>query len=299
MLIALVIAAACANYNMAVAEELMDTLVTTEWLARNLGEPDVAIVDASAFLPTDGRDPNTEFLEAHIPGARFLDINRVADRSNPAPHMLPSAAEFGAAMTELGVGRDDRIIVYDNSPLRTAARGWFMFRHFGAERVAILDGGFQKWRSEGRPVESGEARPREARFDAHDRGGEVVTKQAILDGTGLPILDARGKARFEGSEPDPRPNVGVGHIPGSKNLPFASLYREDGTLKSDAELREAFDALRIDPQAPFIASCGSGVTANSLIFAAHRLGGRHGKLYDGSWSEWGTDPATPKVKGPA
>ena len=277
----------------------MDTLVTTQWLAKNLDEPDIAIVDASAFMPADGRDPNAEFLAAHIPGARFLDISLVADRSNPAPHMLPSAAEFGRAMTQLGVGRDDRIIVYDNSPLRTAARGWFMFRHFGAERVAILDGGFQKWRAEARPVESGGARPREARFDAHARQGEVVTKEAILAGPGMPVIDARGKARFEGTEPDPRPNVGAGHIPGSKNLPFATLYREDGYLKPDEELHAAFEQLRIDPEEPFIASCGSGVTANSLIFAAHRLGGRGGRLYDGSWSEWGADPATPKVTGPA
>lgn len=277
----------------------MDTLVTTQWLASNLGQPDIAIVDASAFMPADGRDPAAEFADAHIPGARFLDINQVADQTNPAPHMLPSAAAFGAAMTELGVGRDDRIIVYDNSSLRTAARGWFMFRHFGAERVAILDGGLQKWRAEDRPIESGAARPREARFDAHERDSEVVSKEQILAGIELPILDARGKARFEGSEPDPRPNVGAGHIPGAKNLPYASLYRDDGTLKSDAELREAFEALRIDPAEPFIASCGSGVTANSIIFAAHRLGGRHGKLYDGSWSEWGADPATPKQKGPA
>jgi thiosulfate/3-mercaptopyruvate sulfurtransferase len=277
----------------------MDTLVTTAWLAQNLGGPDLAIVDCSAFMPNTGRDGAAEFLEAHIPGARFLDINAVADRTNAAPHMLPPAAEFSRAMNELGVGRDDRIIVYDNSPLRTAARGWFMFRHFGAERVAILDGGFQKWRSEGRPVEAGAAQPREARFDAHARDGEVVTKQQILAGTALPILDARGKARFEGSEADPRPNVESGHIPGSRNLPFAALYRDDGTLKPDRELQAAFDELRIDPASPFIASCGSGVTANSLIFAAHRLGGRHGKLYDGSWSEWGADPSTPKAKGPA
>jgi thiosulfate/3-mercaptopyruvate sulfurtransferase len=277
----------------------MDTLVSIEWLARNLGESDLAIVDSSAFMPNDGRDGKAEFLDAHIPGARFLDIGLVADRSNPAPHMLPTAAEFGRAMTELGVGRDDRIVVYDNSPLRTAARGWFMLRHFGAERVAILDGGFQKWRAEGRPVESGEATPRQVRFDAHARSDEVVTKGQILAGTGVPILDARGKARFEGTEADPRPNVGAGHIPGSKNLPFAALYRDDGTLKSVDELSAAFERLGIDPTQSFIATCGSGVTANSLIFAAGRLGGRNTKLYDGSWSEWGADPATPKAQGPA
>jgi thiosulfate/3-mercaptopyruvate sulfurtransferase len=202
-------------------------------------------------------------------------------------------------MTGLGVGRDDRIVVYDNSPLRTAARGWFMLRHFGAEKVAILDGGLQKWRSEGRPVESGEPRAREARFDAQVSVDEVVTKGQILAGVGMPILDARGKGRFEGTEADPRPNVGAGHIPGSKNLPFASLYREDGTLKSDDELRLAFEQLNVDPGQPFIASCGSGVTANSIIFAAQRLGGRRAKLYDGSWSEWGADPSTPKEQGPA
>ena len=277
----------------------MDTLVSTQWLADNLDTPDLAIVDSSAFLPTDDRDPVAEFADAHIPGARFLDIAKAADRLNPAPHMLPSAGEFGKAMGELGVGRDDRIIVYDNSPLRTAARGWFMFRHFGAERVAILDGGFQKWRSEGRPVESGKARPRKARFDANERRGEVVDKAELMAGATLPILDARGRARFEGSEPDPRPNVAVGHIPGAKNLPLTELYRADGTFKSEAELREAFANARIDPSSPFIASCGSGVTANSLIFAAERLGGRGHKLYDGSWSEWGADPATPKAKGPA
>ena len=277
----------------------MDDLVTTDWLARTLGESDIAIVDATLFMPGSERDAAAEFAAAHIPGARFLDIEAVADPDRPGMHMLPSAADFGAAMTALGVGRDDRIVVYDNSPLRTAARGWFMFRHFGAERVAILDGGLQKWRGEGRAIESGDARPRKTTFDAHARDGEVVDMAAILGGVGLPLLDARGRARFEGSEPDPRPDVGVGHIPGARNLPFASLYRDDGTFRSDSELRSAFEAAGIDPEQAFVASCGSGVTANSLIFAARRLGGRYARLYDGSWSEWGADPATPKEKDPA
>lgn len=277
----------------------MDDLVTTKWLAERLGEPDLAIVDCSAFMPDSGRDGAREFLEAHIPGARFLDIGVVADRSNPAPHMLPSASDFAQAMQKLGIGRDDRIVVYDNSPLRTAARGWFMLRHFGAERVAILDGGFQKWRFEGRPVESGKATPRNGRFVAVERPNEVVTKSDLLAGVGAPVLDARGKPRFEGAEPDPRPGIGVGHIPGSRNVPLSELYREDGTFRSPDEVRAVFAAAGADAERPFVASCGSGVTANSLIFAAHLLGNRHTRLYDGSWSEWGADPATPKATGPA
>lgn len=277
----------------------MDDLVTTQWLADHLDAPDLAIVDSSFFMPADKRDPAAEFGEAHIPGARFLDIGKVADPDHSAPHMLPSAADFGAAMEALGVGRDDRIVVYDNSPLRTAARGWFMLRHFGAERVAILDGGFQKWRAEGRPVESGEARPRTANFQARESEDEVVDKAQILAGPGLPIADARSRGRFEGTEPDPRPGMADGHIPGSRNVPYASLYRDDGTLKSDEEIRAAFEAAGIDPAAPFVATCGSGVTANSLIFASRRLGTRGHKLYDGSWSDYGADPATPKATGPA
>jgi thiosulfate/3-mercaptopyruvate sulfurtransferase len=277
----------------------VDDLVSTQWLAERLDEPDLAIVDCSAFLPGTGRDGVAEFAESHIPGARFLDIGEVADRSHPAPHMLPSAGAFAQAMEALGVGNDDRIIVYDNSPLRTAARGWFMFRHFGAVRVAILDGGFQKWVAEGRPVESGEAKPRSAHFAGAERAGEVVSKADVLAGVGVTILDARGKARFEGSEPDPRPGVAAGHIPGSRNLPLTELYGEDGTFRSLEEVRAAFAAAGADPMQPFVASCGSGVTANSLIFAAHLLGNDATRLYDGSWSEWGADPATPKATGSA
>lgn len=270
----------------------MDDLVSTEWLADHLGDPDLAIVDATLFL--DARDARAEFAEHHIPGARFLDIKAVADPGRPGMGMLPDAATFAAAMEALGVGSDDRIVVYDNSPLRSAVRGWFMVRHFGGEQVAILDGGLGKWRAEGRPTHSGEASKRTVRFAARERN-DVVAQADVL--AGAPIVDARGKARFEGSEPDPRPNVADGHIPGSRNLPYAAIWNADGTMKSLGELKAAFAGAGIDPAAPFIASCGSGVTANSLIFAAHRLGHDTATLYDGSWSEWGADPATPKEVG--
>jgi thiosulfate/3-mercaptopyruvate sulfurtransferase len=276
----------------------MDSLVSTEWLAQHLGEPDLVVVDSSWHMPSSGRSGRGEYLQVHIPSARFLDIDEVSDRSNPAPHMLPSAEQFGRAMQQIGVGSGDRIVVYDNSLTRNASRGWFMLRHFGAEKVAILDGGFQKWIAEGRPTESDEPAARVARFDAAERD-EIVTKQQLLAGVGLPWVDARGKPRFEGTEADPRPGVAPGHAPGARNLPFGSLYREDGTFKSIEEMKQLFTEAGIDPSEPFIASCGSGVTANSLIFAAHLIGNDSNKLYDGSWSEWGADPATPKVLGPA
>jgi thiosulfate/3-mercaptopyruvate sulfurtransferase len=274
----------------------MDDLVSTQWLADNLAG--VLPVDCSWFMPSSGRSGRAEFAEAHIPGARFFDIDAIADRSHPAPHMLPTAAAFGEAMRAIGIGRDDRIIVYDNSPLRTAARGWFMLRHFGASNVAILDGGLDKWKREGRPLESGEPEPRVATFLVQERPGEVVALDDILAGVGT-LLDARGQARFEGTEEDPRPGVASGHIPGARNIPFASLYNDDGTYKGEAEIRRIFAAAGVDPAAPFTATCGSGVTANSLIFAASRLGNRDTRLYDGSWSDYGADPSTPKVKGPA
>jgi thiosulfate/3-mercaptopyruvate sulfurtransferase len=276
----------------------MESLVSTEWLAQHLAEPGFVVVDSSWHMPATGRSGRDEYSKAHIPGARFFDIDELSDRSNPAPHMLPSADSFGAAMERLGIGSGDHIVVYDNSPIRTAARGWFMLRHFGAEDVAILNGGFQQWLAERRPTESGEPPHRDARFDARERD-EVVTKQELLAETGLPWLDARGKGRFEGSEPDPRPGVAPGHAPGARNLPFSALYDEDGRFRSSKEIERLFAQAGIDPARPFVASCGSGVTANSLIFAAHLLGNDATRLYDGSWSEWGADPSTPKAMGPA
>ena len=277
----------------------MELLVSTQWLCEHLGDPNLVVVDSSWHMPASGRSGRGEYLEAHIPGARFLDIDEVADRSSPAPHMLPRPAELGEAMERVGIGSDDRIIVYDNSPLRTAARGWFTLRHFGVSSAAILDGGFQKWLAEGRPTERGEPAPRPARFEPGERRDEVVSKRQILAGPGCALLDARGKSRFEATEPEPRPGVAGGHMPGSRNLPFGALYDEHGCFKSPEELRRLFDEAGVDPARPFIASCGSGVTATSLIFAAHLLGHDSGKLYDGSWSEWGADPATPKATGPA
>jgi len=277
----------------------MDSLVSTEWLAAHLGERDLVVVDASWHMPSTGRSGPAEFLQQHIPGARFLDIDEVSDRTNPAPHSLPSAQAFREGMERIGVGKDDRIVVYDHSATRNAVRGWFMLRHFGAERVAILDGGFGKWLAEGRPIESGEPAQRQADFDAVENRSKVVTKQQILAGISDSLIDARGKARFEGTEADPRPGVGAGHIPGARNLPFAALYNEDGTFKSKEETRRLFAEAGADPEKPFVATCGSGVTANSLIFAAHLLGNDKARLYDGSWSEWGADPATPKATGPA
>jgi thiosulfate/3-mercaptopyruvate sulfurtransferase len=276
----------------------MESLVSTQWLAENLGAPDLVIVDSSWHMPSSGRNGRDEYLQAHIPGARFFDIDELSDRSNPAPHSLPTAAAFGTAMERLGIGRDDRIVVYDNSPIRTAARGWFMLRHFGARNVAILDGGFQSWLAEGRPTQSGEGPHRIAQFEAEQRD-ELVTKQQLLAGAQLPWVDARGKARFEGTEADPRPGVAAGHAPGARNLPFTAVYDEAGRFRSTDELRRLFAEAGIDPTEPFVASCGSGVTANSLIFAAHLLGNDSARLYDGSWSEWGADPSTPKALGPA
>ena len=274
----------------------MDDLVTTEWLADHLTE--VTVIDCSWFMPSSGRDGQAEYLAAHIPGARFFDVDAVSDRDHPSPHMLPSAEDFAAAMEAAGIGSGDRIVGYDNSPLRTAARGWFMLRHFGAEQVAILDGGFEKWKAEGRPVESGEAPSRSVEFEATENPSEVVSLADVLAGVGT-IVDARGKGRFEGSEEDPRPGIASGHIPGARNVPYASLYNENGTFKSVADIRRLFAAAGVDPEQPFTASCGSGVTANSLIFASHRLGNRRTRLYDGSWSEYGADPSTPKAVGPA
>jgi thiosulfate/3-mercaptopyruvate sulfurtransferase len=277
----------------------MDHLVSTEWVACELGAPDLKLLDASWHMPSANRNGRAEYEAAHIPGARFFDIDAISDHDAACPHMLPSAANFAAAMGELGVSNDDRIVIYDQSALRTSARAWFMLRFFGARHVAILDGGLAKWMAEGRPLESGYPQVEQAQFDAVAAVAQVIDKAALRRGLDVPVVDARGRGRFEGSEADPRPGVAPGHIPGARNLPYAALYRDDGSFKSREEIAAAFGAAGVDPAQPFVASCGSGVTANSLIFGAHLLGNHAVRLYDGSWSEWGADPTTPKELGPA
>jgi len=275
----------------------MDDLVSVDWLAANLNAADLVIVDASWHLPGTGRDGRQDHARRHIPGARFFDIDQLVDAANPAPHMLPAAEQFGSAMEALGVGSDDRIVIYDDSPLHSSARAWFTLRHFGAGQVAILDGGLKRWLAEGQPVTDVPPPPRRARFVARAKAQEVASKSDLLRGVGVPLADARGPARFAGSEAEPRPGVQPGHMPGARNLPFTALYDEDGRFRSPGDLRSAFERAGLDPKKPFVATCGSGVTANSLIFAARLLGNRDARLYDGSWSEWGADPLTPKEQG--
>ena len=264
----------------------MRDLITTTDLAGELGAADLVILDSSLAPPGQSTDMRAQFEHQHIPGARFLDLAA-----------LKGAPDFAEAMEQLGVGSDDRIVVYDHSPLRSATRGWWLLRQHGARHIAVLDGGLAKWLAEGRPVESGPARGREASFAEHDRANAHVTKSDIFSGLDLPLVDARDSARFTGQLSDPRPGIADGHIPGARNLPFASLYAEDGTVKPLEEVKRLFSAAGIDPAQPFAASCGSGVTACSLIFAAHLLGNDATKLYEGSWNEWGADPAAPKEMG--
>lgn len=266
----------------------MRDLVTTADLAGELDAPDLVLLDASLAPPGQATDMRAAFEHQHIPGARFLDLAA-----------LKSVPDFAAAMEQLGVGSGERLIVYDHTPLRSAARGWWLLRSHGARNVAVLDGGLAKWIAEGRSVESGPARARDASFAEHSQRDARVTKSDILAGLGVPLVDARDSARFAGQSSDPRPGIADGHIPGARNLPFASLYAADGTLKSPEELKRLFADAGIEPAAPFAASCGSGVTACSLIFAAHLLGNDATKLYEGSWTEWGADPATPKELGRA
>ena len=281
----------------------MDSLVSTKWLAGELGASDLKVIDASAHLPAKNRDPRAEFVAAHIPGALFLDLASLKDANSSVPNALPTAAQFAGRMAALGIGTDDRVVIYDDSDVTTSSRAWFTLRMNGMRNVALLDGGIAKWKAEGRPLESGDAAATPA--DAQEQPADWVNVRskadvlANIDSGAEQIIDARDAGRFTGGIADTVHNLPGGHIPGARNLFFGDLFAADGTFKPETEMRAAFECAGVDLSRPIVTSCGSGVTASVLLFALHRLGIEDAALYDGSWSEWGADPATPKETGVA
>lgn len=283
---------------------MTDALVTTAWLADHLDDPNVVVLDGTYHLPTAGRDAETEFPQGHIPGAQRFDIDKVCDPDDPLPHMIPSPETFAAAAAALGISKDTMVVAYDVYGLQSAARTWWMFRLFGHDKVAVLDGGMPKWVAEGRALETGAATPREAgTFVAAFRPELVRSRDDVrsaIGDAGVQIVDARAAGRFTGDEPEPRPGMRSGHIPGSRSLPIGSLLNKDTreVLGADA-LAARFAAAGVDPAKPTISSCGSGVTACVIALAAHRLGHPDMAVYDGSWSDWGSRDDTPIDTGPA
>lgn len=272
------------------ADDIPNTLVSTEWLAKHLEAPDVRVVDASWYLPDAGRNARAEYQAGHIPGAVFFDLDDISDTDSPLPHMLPSQEKFASRVRKLGLGDGNRIIVYDGAGIFSAARVWWMFRVMGHPEVAVLDGGFPKWQAENRPVEDMPPMPRERHFTARLNRFILRDVSQMLENlrTGAEqVVDARGPGRFTGSEPEPRPGVRPGHIPGAINLPYARLLAPDGTMLPVAELRRIVQEAGIDMTKPVVNSCGSGVTAAILFLALQRLGHKSVALYDGSWAEWG------------
>ena len=279
------------------------TVVSTDWLAENLRSPDLRVVDASWYLAAARRDAWNEYLAGHIPGAVFFDLDALSRHDTSLPHMLSAPEQFAHAAGSLGIGDQHQVVVYDDSGANlSAARAWWMFRVYGHPGVAVLDGGFGKWRAEGRPVESGALTPLPVPFTPRFDAGLVrnlFDMLANLSDPSAQVVDARSSGRFRGEEPEPRPGLRGGHIPGSRNVPYAGLVAADGTLLPPAELRLRFAHAGVDLSRPVVTTCGSGVSACQLLLALDILGHQDHALYDGSWSEWGADRETPVARGPA
>lgn len=284
--------------------EALPLTVDTAWLAAHLGEPDLRVVDGTSYLPHLKRDAHAEYRQAHIPGAVFFAVDEIADTASPLPHMLPSPEVFAKAIGALGIGDGDRVVAYGGKGMNASARAWWTFRVFGFDRVAVLDGGLPKWRAEGRTLEAGETAPAPRRFTARFRPELVRDLAQVRDNLErqrggraeqVPeqLVDARSRGRFAGTEAEPRAGLRPGHIPGSRNLPYADLFAQDDTLLAPDALRRTFEGAGLDLTKPITATCGSGVTACVLALGLATLGRRDVAVYDGSWTEWGGRPDTP------
>lgn len=283
--------------------EPLPALVSTEWLAARIGHPGLRVVDGSWYLPASGRDARKEYETGHLPGAVFFDLDASSDRGSPLPHMLPSAADFADRMASLGLDDGDDFVVYDGSGANlSAARAWWMFRVFGHDRTAVLDGGSGMWRAEGRPLEAKAVRLPRGRFHARlDRARvrDLAAMREMVARGDAQIVDMRSAGRFAGSEPEPRAGLRGGHVPGSVNLPYQELVAPDGTVLPPPLLERRLRAAGIDPSRPVVATCGSGTSACTLIHALHLLGHDDVALYDGAWTEWGGRDDTPIATGVA